>query len=326
MTKEFIYPLILAPVFKDYIWGGTRLKTEFGKRCSTEKLAESWELAAHDDGTNTIANGPCQGMYLSEYIRRYPESLGKCCTSNDKPMLPIIVKLIDAADNLSLQVHPDDCYAEMHEHSNGKSEMWYILDSLPGSELICGLSKDCTREELRAYAKNKTLLNLTNTIETHAGDTFFIPPGTLHAIGKGNLIVEVQQNSNITYRVYDYDRVGKNGLPRELHIEKAIDVISTKKYVHNQNLEKVYSKQGGQEKLLCNCPFFTVYKIECNKKMDFYCGEDVFMHILAVEGSALFDSSMCDIAITIGDSLMLPAGIGKFSITGNIKCIISMPK
>ena len=199
---------------KDYIWGGNRLREEYGKISDADKIAESWELSCHKDGQSVIANGKDKGKTLSEYVAENKKSLGTACDRFE--YFPILIKLIDAKDNLSVQVHPDNDYAMRVEGEYGKTEMWYIVDCEEGSQLIYGFDKEISREEFADRIKNNTLLEVTNNVPVHKGDVFFIESGTLHAIGKGILIAEIQQNSNTTYRVYDYGRVGKDGKPRAI--------------------------------------------------------------------------------------------------------------
>ena len=216
-------PLRLNSPLKDYIWGGTRLKTEFGKSTSLERVAESWELSCHKDGPSLIENGDFAGKTLPEYIKIQGKSvLGTNCEKFD--YFPILIKLIDAQDNLSVQVHPDNNYALRVEGEYGKTEMWYIVDCAEGASLIYGFDHEISAEEFARRIQDNTLLNVCNIVPVKKGDVFFIEAGTIHAIGKGILIAEIQQNSNTTYRVYDYGRVGADGNPRQLHIEKAKEV------------------------------------------------------------------------------------------------------
>ena len=213
----------LAPAFKDYLWGGTRLRDEYGKNCDFDKVAESWELSCHKDGPSVVADGEDKGLTLREYIEKHGKAvLGTDCEAFED--FPILIKLIDAKDNLSVQVHPDNDYAQRVEGEYGKTEMWYIVDCDEGAELLYGFKHEISKEEFAERIANNTLLDVTNNVPVHKGDVFFIKAGTLHAIGKGILIAEIQQNSNTTYRIYDYGRVGKDGKPRELHVEKAKDV------------------------------------------------------------------------------------------------------
>ena len=207
----------LTPAFKDYIWGGTRLRDEYGKKCDYDKVAESWELSCHKDGASVVADGEDKGFTLAEYIDKHGKAvLGTDCEKFEN--FPILIKLIDAKDNLSVQVHPDNEYALRVEGEYGKTEMWYIVDCDEGATLLYGFKHEISKEEFAERIADNTLLEVTNAVPVKKGDVFFIQAGTLHAIGKGILIAEIQQNSNTTYRIYDYGRVGKDGKPRELHL------------------------------------------------------------------------------------------------------------
>ena len=213
--------LKLKPVFKDYIWGGNRLETDYGFQTGLEKTAEGWMLACHKDGMNTIEGGQFDGRTLQSVLDEIglEKIAGKNCMKF--PYFPVLIKLIDAYDNLSIQVHPDDEYARRVENEFGKTEIWYVLDAIDNAELIYGFKESISADEFRKAIENNTLLDKLNSVKVHRGDLFFIEAGTVHAIGKGALIAEIQQNSNCTYRVYDYGRVGHDGKPRELHIDKA---------------------------------------------------------------------------------------------------------
>ena len=211
-------PIKLAPAFKDYLWGGTKLKTEFDKKSDLQKVAESWELSTHKDGQSIVANGEFKGLTLSEYIEKNGrECIGKNAMAFE--FFPILIKFIDAADNLSVQVHPSDEYALSNEGEYGKTEMWYVLDCEKDAFLYYGLNREITKEEFAERIKENMLLEVLNKVKVNKGDVFFINSGTIHAIGKGIVICEIQQNSNTTYRVYDYDRRDKNGNTRELHVK-----------------------------------------------------------------------------------------------------------
>lgn len=217
----------LRPAFKDYLWGGTKLRDIYGKQCDLDIIAESWELSAHPAGQSIVASGRFRGMPFGVYLSNIgKEGLGwKIQPGAD---FPLLVKFIDAKGNLSVQVHPGDDYALEHEY--GKNEMWYVVDCEPGSHLYVGFNRDVSREEVEERVNNNTILEILNEVTTHPGDVFFIPAGTVHAIGEGNLICEIQQSSNCTYRLYDYERRDKYGNPRELHIQKALDVLDYGKY------------------------------------------------------------------------------------------------
>ncbi|MCR5025201.1 MAG: class I mannose-6-phosphate isomerase, partial [Lachnospiraceae bacterium] len=205
----------LKPACKDYLWGGERLKKEYGIEYDGDPLAEAWVLSCHPDGLSVIDSGEHKGKTLSEYIgRNADKTLG----------FPVLIKLIDAKQNLSIQVHPDDEYAMSHEGQKGKTEMWYILDSAPDAFIYYGFKKEISKEEFEQRIRDNTITEVLNKVRVKKGEAYFIKAGTLHAIGAGCLIAEVQQNSNVTYRIYDYDRVGADGKRRELHIDKALDV------------------------------------------------------------------------------------------------------
>lgn len=298
--EKNLYPLKLAPVFKEIIWGGDRLKRDFGKVCDFEKLAESWELTCRHDGMNVIQNGPCAGMSLSDYL------------GEDAKGFPLLIKLIDACDRLSIQVHPDDAYAREKEGEYGKTEMWYIVDADPGAKLVYGL-KDYDKETFAAAAKDGTLEKYLNFVEVHKGDVFFIPSGCVHAIGAGILIAEIQQSSNVTYRVYDYNRKGKDGKPRELHVEKALDVIVD--YTPGQ-IDAIRFEHGRSESALADCRYFKVELLSGPQTLR--VGEN-FLHVLCLDGEGEIGGQ----PLKKGDSYFLPAGIGDVTVTGNSQIITS---
>ena len=214
--------LKLTPACKDYLWGGTKLITDYGKRYDGACLAETWELSGHPDGPSVLASGPDAGKTLAEYLAAHPGALGE--HGRKFAELPVLIKLIDAAKDLSIQVHPDDAYARAHEGQNGKTEMWYVLSAEPDAFLYCGFSRDISRDELARRIADNTLPEVLRRVNVKAGDTVFIPAGTIHAICRGIVVAEVQQSSNVTYRVCDYGRLGPDGKPRALHIAQALDV------------------------------------------------------------------------------------------------------
>lgn len=246
----------LEPAFKDNLWGGTKLRTVFGKKCDYDVIGESWELSAHPDGQSVIASGIFTGMYFGEFIEKYGHDVvGWKSSSLDR--FPVLIKFIDAKNDLSIQIHPDDDYALEIENEFGKNEMWYVVDCEPGAFLYCGLKKDSSKEEIRERIENNTITDILNKIEVHKGDCVMVKAGTIHAIGAGILICEIQQNSNCTYRMYDYDRKDKFGNKRELHIDKAIDVVDVKKYKPFISDNKDVPE--GAE-VLVSCKYFECYK------------------------------------------------------------------
>lgn len=312
--------LKLTPAFKDYLWGGTRLRDDFQKDCDFDKIAESWELSCHKDGPSTISNGEFKGLTLSEYIEKAGKSvLGTDCEKFDN--FPILIKLIDAKDNLSVQVHPDNEYALRVEGEYGKTEMWYIVDCDEGATLLYGFKDTISKDEFAQRIADNTLIEVTNAVPVKKGDVFFIQAGTLHAIGKGILIAEIQQNSNTTYRIYDYGRVGKDGNPRELHVEKAKDVTDlcpAKAYPETP----VEQKDGYTSKLLSSCDYFTTYAIDVESKAVLEADEKSFVSLLILEGEGkvIGDDT---VEFRKGDSIFIPAGTGKFAVDGKCKAILT---
>lgn len=316
-----MYPLKLTPAFKDYLWGGTRLRDDFGKDCDFEKIAESWELSCHKDGNSVIANGEYAGKTLADYIElRGKTVLGSNCQRFEQ--FPILIKLIDAKDNLSVQVHPNNEYAQRVEGEYGKTEMWYIVDCDEGAELLYGFKKEVTKEEFRERIENNTLLEITQSVPVKKGDVFFIEAGTLHAIGKGILIAEIQQNSNTTYRIYDYGRVGADGKPRQLHIDKAVEVTNlcpAKPYPKTDSFEE----NGAVKRLLSKCEYFTVYSVDAEKEASFNADETSFHSILILEGEAVLKCGEEVLPLKKGDSVFVPAGCGEYSLTGAFKSVFT---
>lgn len=246
----------LEPAFKDNLWGGTKLRTVFGKKCDYDVIGESWELSAHPDGQSVIASGIFTGMYFGEFIEKYGHDVvGWKSSSLDR--FPVLIKFIDAKKDLSIQIHPDDDYALEIENEFGKNEMWYVVDCEPGAFLYCGLKKDSSKEEIRERIENNTITDILNKIEVHKGDCVMVKAGTIHAIGAGILICEIQQNSNCTYRMYDYDRKDKFGNKRELHIDEAIDVVDVKKYKPFISDNKDVPERA---EVLVSCKYFECYK------------------------------------------------------------------
>lgn len=314
-------PFFLKAPIKDYIWGGTKLRTVFGKESDTERLAESWELSCHPDGECTISGGDFDGMKLSSFISEHPEAVGSSFKSGDS--FPVLVKLIDAEKDLSVQVHPDNDYARKHENDSGKTEMWYVISADIGSELIYGFKEELTKEEFRQAIEDNTLMDKVNRVPVRQGDVFFIKPGMLHAIGKGILIAEIQQSSNVTYRVYDYGRLGADGKPRELHIEKALDVTNT---VPAEPKSPVYGMEldGVVTQLLADCEYFNVNRHRIIKELELYADKSSFAHVLMIGGSGgELIADNYTLPLTMGSSVFVPAGTGAFAIKGNCDIIVT---
>lgn len=316
-----MYPIKLTPAFKDYLWGGTRLRDDFGKDCDYDKVAESWELSCHKDGASVVANGEHAGKTLAQYIETEGKAvLGTNCGRFEQ--FPILIKLIDAKDNLSVQVHPNNEYAQRVEGEYGKTEMWYIVDCDEGAELLYGFKKEVSKDEFAARIKDNTLLEITKSVPVKKGDVFFIEAGTLHAIGKGILIAEIQQNSNTTYRIYDYGRVGADGKPRELHIDKAVEVTDlcpAKPYP----VTEAFEENGAVKRLLSKCEYFTVYSVDVAEKASFNADETSFHNVLILEGNAELVCGDTTLALKKGDSVFVPANCGEYTIAGSFKSVFT---
>lgn len=312
--------LKLNPVLKDYIWGGTRLKEDFGFESSLDKLAEGWMLSCHKDGRNTISDGEYKEKTLDEIIEQFGKEEIVGTKSSKFPYFPILIKLIDAKDNLSIQVHPDDEYARRVENEFGKTEIWYVLDAEPDAKLVYGFKEKISSEEFRKSIENETLTDVLNVVNVKKGNLFFIEAGTVHAIGKGTLIAEIQQNSNTTYRVYDYGRVGKDGKPRELHIDKAVDVSKTEPAKYDiKPFRKKEEINGNTMQLLTKCDLFTVYHYDIKNKLTLNTNKESFNHILVVDGKGTIN----DKEFKKGDSYFVPANYGDYELCGNAEIIVT---
>ena len=306
------YPIKLKFVPKTAIWGGSTLKNEWNKPCDLEKLAEAWELTVRKDAVNTIENGAYAGRTLGEYIAENPDA-----ATFEK--FPLLIKFIDAEDRLSVQVHPDDGFAAEVENDVGKTEMWYIADAKEGAEIIYGI-KDGV-EELRCDSR---IGEQVKTVKVKKGDSFFIPSGMLHAIGKGCLIAEIQQNSDLTYRVYDYERRDAQGNLRELHTEKALRVIRPFSNAEVDAIRYSQSDKIGVGECLASCEYFNVNRITLNGDIkELYADTGSFHSLLCLEGEGEILCGEDRYAIAKGDSYFIPAGLGKYEIKGNLTVIVS---
>lgn len=318
MTTNF-KPFLLKPAGKDYLWGGTRLNDEFAKEIHMAPLAETWECSTHPDGPSIVASGEFEGQTLTEVLSAHPEFLG---TRHPDGTFPLLIKFIDAKKDLSVQVHPDDAYAQEHENGqNGKSEMWYVLDASKDAHLVYGLKHDCTEAEIRQAIADGTLLRYLQRVPIRKDDLFFIEAGTIHAIGAGALIAEIQENSNLTYRLYDYNRVDKNGKKRELHIEKALQVANLKRSAEpRQPMRVLKYKQGVASEFLSRCKYFEVYRVLLNterrQQVQLRSDELSFRVILCISGCGMVQFEGGTIQFYKGDCIFVPANSVNMTING----------
>lgn len=315
-------PILLEPCGKDYLWGGRRLKDDFSKPAECYLLAETWECSTHPDGLCVAASGEFQGKPLAEILHLHPEFLG---THNQtKGELPILVKLIDAAKDLSIQVHPDDAYAKDHENGQlGKSEMWYVLDAEKDAKLIYGMHHTVNGEDVKQSIADGTIEKYLQKIPVRKDDVFYVEAGTVHAIGAGILLVEIQENSNLTYRLYDYDRVDENGKKRELHIKKALEVADlTGSMEPRQPLRVLKYRQGCAMEMLCRCRYFEVYRMllnteRCRTMVDYRTGSISYHVLLCIGGCGTILMADGDIIHFIkGDCIFVPADSVNIKLHG----------
>ncbi len=306
-------PFKLLPAFKNYIWGGTKLKTEYNKKSDLEIVAESWELSTHKDGQSIVASGEYTGKNLSELIEICGNKIiGEKAAQFEN--FPILIKFIDAKDNLSVQVHPDDAYALKACGEYGKTEMWYILDCEPGASLFYGVNRNLTKEEFSRHIEDNTLTEVLNSVPVHKGDVFFIPAGTIHAIGKGIMICEIQQNSNTTYRIYDYNRRDENGNTRPLHIDQALEV---------SNLSPTPEYVLDDTDILASCQYFTVRKITLYGDKTLSINNDCFHSLVVTQGSGTLTLGENKLSFNKGDSIFVPAQDCQYTLSGNAEIILS---
>lgn len=310
--------LKLRPCGKDYLWGGTRLRENFGKKIDMTPLAETWECSVHPDGQSVVTNGIFKSWTLADVLKQHPGYLGTKVKNGE---LPVLVKFIDAQENLSVQVHPDDDYAQAHEGDNGKTEMWYVIDAEEGASLIYGFRHKVTEKILREAVKTGTLDKHLQKVKVHKGDTYFVPAGTVHGIGAGILIAEIQENSNVTYRVYDYDRVDKNGKKRKLHFDKAVQVMNmdvAPDVKQNPRIIKYYP--GCSRELLCRSKYFEVERIQATKGFSFSVREESFQVLMCLDGHGqveTVDAVQGPVQFSKGETMFLPAGIGRCVVVGD---------
>ena len=305
----------LIPSVADYIWGGRRLIEEYGIKTDKDPAAEAWVLSCHSAGPSTVEDGEFKGQTLEQVWENHKEICGT--NGNKFEFFPILIKFIDAKNNLSIQVHPDNDYAMRVEGEYGKTEAWYILDCDEGAELILGFNREVSVEEFKKAAQSEEMLNIVNKVKVKKGDLFFIESGTLHAICKGILLAEVQQNSNTPYRVYDYGRVGADGKPRALHIDKAADVTKLcPPTITNASEREVEKQDGGTRTHLTECDLFKMYSVETDGEYVSEAGDESFVSLLCPDGSAEVVCGKKTLGMKKGESLFIPASSGEFKIIG----------
>ena len=311
-------PLRLKPCLRSYLWGGTRLREEYHKT-GAGIIAESWELSVRSDGPTLIDSGAHCGESLADILCADP--VGMAGTRCGVAPFPLLIKLIDAQKDLSVQVHPSDASACREKGEQGKTEMWYVVDCEPESTLFLGFSRAVTPDELRQRAQDGTICEVLNRVAVHPGDVFFVRPGTVHAIGAGILVAEIQQNSDTTFRVYDYNRLGADGKPRQLHLERAIEVMNCAPAQGAADTLLPCPLDGVQEVLTCE--YFRVRRAEVKRRIDLSTEGGSFTHLMCVRGGGDILCGGRNYPFRQGDSYFLPAALGEYAVEGDCSLLLS---
>lgn len=318
-----MYPLFFEPVYKETVWGGDKLSTLFNRTIPTKHTGESWEIASHKNGTSVVANGKYKGMMLDQLINEHKEEVLGSCKEYSK--FPLLVKIIDANDKLSIQVHPNDEYAKINENGElGKSEMWYILDAKEDAKLVLGTKKGVSKKDFKEAALNGTLEEYIEEIKVKAGDVINIPAGMLHAIQDGIVLAEIQQNSDTTYRVYDWNRVGLDGKPRELHMDKALDVIDFQGKLQSKKVDGIGIEEGNNKLTyyIAN-KYFAVERLDLKDKWMDDTDNIIFYLYTCIEGEGIIKYKDGSFEFRSGQSFMIPASLGSYSLEGHAKLLRS---
>ncbi len=307
------YPLLFEPIFKERIWGGTKLKEVLYKSFDRLQIGESWELSTVENDISVVANGAFKGLNLNQLIDKYPaEILGVNSIQNFGNNFPLLFKFLDAKEDLSIQVHPNDKLAKERHNSFGKTEMWYVMQADDNARLVVGFKDKINKKDYLEHIENKTLDTILNETSVKKGDAFFLETGTVHAIGAGILIAEIQQTSDITYRLYDWDRVDANGVGRELHTDLALDAIN----FETTNTKLNYEAAKNKSVTIVECPFFKTNILQISEKYNWKKTKESFTVLMCTEGS--FSINMLHFKGTFkkGDTLLIPATIASFEIIG----------
>ncbi len=322
LRKEFFKvknPVKLVPHIAEIVWGGTRLIENYGVKTDKKNAAEAWVLSCHTAGSSVVSGGENDGRSFADVVKENPSICGT--NAADFEDFPVLIKFIDARDDLSVQVHPDGEYCKHVGRGESKTECWYILDCDEGAHLVLGFKDEISSDEFKTAIENNTLMEKVEKVPVKKGDFFFIEAGTLHAICKGVLLAEVQQNSNTTYRIYDYNRPGMDGKPRELHVSDAVEVTKCVPYASEYNCkdETLYK---GVKKLLTDCPFFKVWELNVNgEEFTDNCDKTSFVSLLVLEGEGVLITEGGEMSLKKGESIFLPAGIGTYSLKGEIQIL-----
>ncbi|MXN91562.1 mannose-6-phosphate isomerase [Flavobacterium sp. Sd200] len=308
-----LYPLVFEPILQDRIWGGTKLETDLGKKIPTPTTGESWELSAVQGNVSVVKEGEYAGKPLTYLLEEYPaEVLGTKVYEQFGKQFPLLFKFLDAREDLSIQVHPNDALAKERHNSFGKTEMWYVMQADPGSRIIVGFKQKSSAEEYVQKLEEKKLLDILNQVETKKGDVFFLETGTIHAIGAGIVIAEIQQTSDITYRIYDWDRVDANGNARQLHVEEALDAMN----YNPTDTQKTYNQETNTSNTMVDCPYFTTNFLPLKGSAEVSKNGNSFTVYICTEGDYTVNFDGSDYSFKKGDTVLLPAALKNYTITG----------
>jgi mannose-6-phosphate isomerase len=310
-----MYPIKFESLYYEKIWGGRDFEN-FRSNLPEGYIGESWDIACHPNGIGIVENGEFKGLDFNELINKLGQDLIGEKVSTDK--FPLLLKLINSKDKLSVQVHPGDEYAAKYENEFGKTEAWYVMDAKEGASLIVG-TKDCTKEDFEKAIKENKVEDYLNKIEVEKGDCFLINSGLVHAICEGVIIAEIQQNSDITYRVYDYGR------PREIHVEKALDVIDFNLKCINLSDNELIKKEGYSQSILTENQYFGLEKIEVQEEYKDISDKDRFYIITSVDGNGIIEGKNFKEEIKMGDSYLIPASLGEYEVKGQVTLLKSYP-
>jgi mannose-6-phosphate isomerase len=308
-----LYPLKFRTIYKDKLWGGNKIKTVLGKDYGElPNCGETWEISGVEGNVSVVAEGSLQGKSLVDLIREYQgELLGEKVYEKFGDEFPLLIKFIDANQDLSIQVHPDDKLARERHDSFGKTEMWYVMQADPGAKLISGFNRKLDTDSYLDYFESGRLTEILNEEEVNTGDVFFLPAGRVHTIGKGLLIAEIQQTSDITYRIYDFDRVDAEGKKRELHVEQALEAID---YDFYEDYKTKYSRKENSPVELVSCPYFTTRKLELTRSFQSEELRDSFRILIVLDGQAELITEAGATSISMGDALLIPAALKRYQI------------
>lgn len=313
--KNTLYPLKFRPILKDKIWGGTKLKTILQKESSLPNIGESWEISDVEGDTSIVSNGNLENQSLKQLLQLYKDELiGKKNYEQFGDKFPLLIKFIDAKEDLSIQLHPNDALAKARHNSFGKTEMWYVMQADEDSNLIVDFNQKMTPELYLEHLEQKTLPQILNFDKVKAGDTYFIEVGRVHAIGAGVMLAEIQQTSDITYRIYDWDRTDDFGNERELHTDLAIDAIG---FDMPNNFRVKYAKKPNQSNEMVSCPYFTTSYLKVDQEIQKENTHDSFVIYICVEGEAQIKTETYSEVIKKGETLLVPAAISSYQISAN---------